>query len=147
MSSRAIGRGLLRRGWIPLVFVTVTALAAVGVVKVREAYEPAMFIQGANGIEAAKVLTVRRVTYELLGPAGAGVTVSYLDADGAPRQDQSALPWSHTETTTLPSMSATLMGQTKASSLRCRITVDGDVRDEKAEDHAAAAVTCQVKSA
>jgi hypothetical protein len=57
------------------------------------------------------------------------------------------LPWSHTISTTLPSVSANIMVQGDSDQIRCRITVDGVVREEKTADGLNAQTFCLVKSA
>jgi hypothetical protein len=77
------------------------------------------------------------------------VDVDYLDENGQPhRIDAAALPWSFTIVTTLPSMSANIVaqgGQT-VSGLGCRVTVDGQVRDERSTDEYQPFIYCLVKS-
>jgi hypothetical protein len=58
------------------------------------------------------------------------------------------LPWSYTVVTTLPSMSANIVAQggTEVSGLRCRVIVDGQVRDDRTSDDHQPFIYCLVKS-
>jgi hypothetical protein len=77
------------------------------------------------------------------------VNVDYLDENGQPhRVDNAALPWSFTVVTTLPSMSANVIaqGDTGVHGLRCRVVVDGQVRDDRHTDEYQPFIYCLVKS-
>jgi hypothetical protein len=75
--------------------------------------------------------------------------LSYVDLDGHPHQvDLTALPWSHSETTTLTVVSGSLSAQVHGGSeIGCRILVNDVVRDEQSATRQDADVTCRVKSA
>jgi Mycobacterium membrane protein len=78
------------------------------------------------------------------------VDVDYLDQDGQPhRVDAAPMPWSYTIVTTLPSMSANVVAQgssTAVDALRCRVIVDGQVRDDRHSDDYQSFIYCLVKS-
>jgi MmpS family membrane protein len=88
------------------------------------------------------------VTYEVFGPAGTIASINYWDAEANTHQVNSApLPWSYTISTTLPSVSANIMAQGDGDEIRCRITVDGVIREEQSADGVNAQTFCLVKSA
>ena len=58
------------------------------------------------------------------------------------------LPWAYTVVTTLPSMSANIVaqGNTDMNAIRCRVVVDGQVRDDRRSDENQPFIYCLVKS-
>lgn len=139
---------LLKRSWIPLLLVVVVALGVFVIGRIREsAFPPAPVAGEGSGITAN--FNPKHITYEVTG-SGGSVTVNYLDENGQPNLVENApLPWSHTIVTTLPSMSANIMaqGDTAVSDLACRVSVDGDVRDERtSSDSIKPFIYCLVKS-
>lgn len=147
---REAGRVLriLMKAWMPLLLVVVVALGTYAVVRVRDS----LGAHGAATAEANSGLTEpfnpKHITYEVTGPGG-HVDVDYLDENGQPhRVDAAPLPWSFTIVTTLPSMSANIVAQGDADvdSLRCRVVVDGQVRDDRSTDEYQPFIYCLVKS-
>ena len=135
--------------WIPLLLVVVVALGAYAIVRIRDT-------MGANRTPAAaegnsdntKPFNPKHIAYEITG-SGGSVNVDYLDEDGQPhRVDNAALPWSFTIVTTLPSMSANVVaqGDRGVNGLRCRVVVDGQVRDDRSSDEYQPFIYCLVKS-
>jgi Mycobacterium membrane protein len=111
---------------------------------------------GVNGTAAAeagngdntKPFNPKHITYEITG-GGGNVDLDYLDENGQPhRVDAAAVPWSFTIVTTLPSMSANIVaqGDTGVNGLRCRVVVDGQVRDERSTAEYKPFIYCLVKS-
>lgn len=142
---------LFRKGWIPLLLVVVVAIGAYAVVRIRDSFGVEATAAAADGTgDQTKPFNPKHITYEITGPPGGIVDVDYLDADGQPqRVDAAPLPWTYTVVTTLPSMSANIMaqGDRNVSGLRCRVTVDGDVRDDRAStDLVKPFIYCLVKS-
>jgi hypothetical protein len=140
---------VFKKVWMPLLLVVVVALGAYAVVRIRDTL-------GANGTAAAaagnggdtKPFNPKHIVYEITGSAGS-VNVDYLDENGQPhRVDNAALPWSFTIVTTLPSMSANIVaqGDPGVSGLRCRVLVDGQVRDDRSTDEYQPFIYCLVKS-
>jgi hypothetical protein len=139
---------LLKQVWMPLLLVVVVVIGTYAVVRIRDtigAHEPAA--ADGNGDET-KPFNPKHITYEITG-SGGSVNVDYLDADGQPhRVDAAALPWSFTVVTTLPSMSANIVaqGNTDMNAIRCRVVVDGQVRDDRSSDEYQPFIYCLVKS-
>ena len=74
----------------------------------------------------------KRVLYEVYGPSGTDGSISYLDENAQPQQaDFTTLPWSYLVTTTLPSMFANLVAQADSDTIGCRISVNGEVREQQ----------------
>jgi hypothetical protein len=140
---------LFRKSWIPLLLVVVVMLGTYAVVRIRDSF-------GVGAAEAAtagnggdtKPFNPKHIAYEITG-SGGSVNVDYLDENGQPhRVDNAALPWSFTVVTTLPSMSANVIaqGDTGVHGLRCRVVVDGQVRDDRHTDEYQPFIYCLVKS-
>jgi hypothetical protein len=141
---------LLKRLWILLVILTVVAIAGFCVYRFRgffgshnETTRP-----GSGLANDTKPFNPKIVTYEIFGPAGAVATINYLDLDAHPQEVKDVtLPWSLTLTTTAPAASATIVAQGDSDSIGCRITVNGEVKDEKTSNGVNAQTFCLVKSA
>ena len=90
----------------------------------------------------------KRVVYEIFGPAGATADINYVDDDGETNQVNGAsLPWSHEIVTTAPSMTGNIVAQGNSDFIGCRITSDGEVKDERTVNQVSAYIYCFVKSA
>lgn len=132
---------------MPLVAVVALALGAVCMWKVHEFSAPGPVIT-VLGPQAPPEFSPKRVTYELSGSVGEGGMLVWADVDGHPhRVDLTALPWSHTETTTLTVVSGSISAQVHGGQIGCRIRVNGVVRDEHSDTNQDAHVLCIVKSA
>jgi hypothetical protein len=148
MSPRSVGRRALERTWMPLVAVIALALGAVIMWKVHEFSAPPPVITVLPP-QAPPEFSPKQVTYELSGSIGDGGMLVWADVDGHPhRVDLTTLPWSHTETTTLTVVSASISAQVRSGGqVGCRILVNGVVRDQQSDTHQDAHVFCLVKSA
>jgi hypothetical protein len=141
---------VLKRLWIVLIIVAVVAIAGFCVERLRgffgsnnETTRP-----GSGLANDTKPFNPKRVTYEIFGPAGATATINYLDLDAHPQEVKNAtLPWSLTLTTNAPAASANIVAQGDSDSISCRITVNGEVKDENTTGGANAETFCLVKSA
>lgn len=141
--------GLFKRAWIPLLLVVVVALGVYAVVRIRDTLgvHQSTSAEAGNGGDT-KPFNPKHITYEITG-SGGSVNVDYLDENGQPhRVDAAALPWSFTVVTTLPSMSANVVaqGDNGVTGLRCRVVVDGQVRDARSTDEYQPFIYCLVKS-
>lgn len=139
---------LLKRFWIPLLLVVVVALGGYAIARIRES----MGHQGPNLAEGSAItenFNPKHITYEITGSGGTA-NLNYLDENGQPNLIENAtLPWTFTIVTTLPSMSANILaqGDRNTRDLRCRVTVDGEVRDDRASDETVKPfIYCLVKS-
>lgn len=141
---------LLKKLWIPLLLVVVTALGAYVVVRVRDSFGANAYASSADAnADQTKPFNPKHITYEVTGPSGGTASVNFLDEDGQPHLvEDASLPWSHTIVTTLPSMSANIVAQGDAGMghLRCRVIVDGEVRDDRSIDQYEPFIYCLVKS-
>jgi hypothetical protein len=138
----------LKRAWIPLVLIVVLTVSGLAVARLHRIFgSEDLNANAGGGIEIVQ-FNPKVVTYEVFGPPGTTADINYWDAEANTHQVNGApLPWSYTISTTLPAVSANIMVQGDSDQIRCRITVDGVVREEKAADGLNAQTFCLVKSA
>jgi Mycobacterium membrane protein len=140
----------LKRVWIALVIVVVVAIAGFCVHRLRDVFgsNNETTRPGSGLANDTKPFNPKRVTYEIFGSPGAVATINYLDLDAQPQEVKDVpLPWSLTLTTTAPAASANIVAQGDSDSISCRITVNGDVKDENTNEGVNAQTFCLVKSA
>ncbi|MEZ0365888.1 MmpS family transport accessory protein [Mycobacterium sp. pUA109] len=141
---------LFKKLWIPILLVVVVALGAYVVLRVRDSFGANAYASSADAnADDTKPFNPKHITYEITAPSVGSVNVNYLDQDGQPHLVENApLPWSYTIVTTLPSMSANIVaqGDTGMRHLRCRVIVDGEVRDDRSVTEYEPFIYCLVKS-
>lgn len=140
---------LFKKAWIPLLLVVVVALGSYVVLRVRASFGVDSGIARGDVNADTKPFHPKHITYEVTAPSGGSVSVNYLDENGQPHLVENApLPWSYTIVTTLPSMSANIVaqGDTAMRHIRCRVVVDGQVRDDRSLDEYQPFIYCLVKS-
>ena len=138
-----------KRAWVPLVVVVAVVLGGVAVSRLRGVFgSDAIFTATGSGAEPVEPSHVKRVTYEVYGPSDTTGTVSYLDIKAQPEQaDFTSLPWTFTITTTVPAVMASVVAQGNSDTIGCRITVNGEVKDERSWAGHHAQTSCLVKAA
>ncbi len=88
------------------------------------------------------------VRYEVWGEPGAIADINYVDAEGDPNQlVGAALPWSIDIETDSPAMSGNIVAQGNGDFIGCRITADGEVKDERTITNVSAYIYCFTKAA
>lgn len=139
----------LKRVWVPIVVVVAAALGSVAVINLRGAFgSDEIFSWTGSGSDVIESINTKRVTYEVFGPGGAAGSVSYLNSDSQAEQaDFSSLPWVYTMATTEPAVIANVVAQGNGDGIGCRITVNGDIKDEQYSNGHHAQVFCLVKAA
>ncbi|WP_343600881.1 MmpS family transport accessory protein [Mycobacterium sp.] len=139
--------GVLKRIWIPLLIVAVVMVGGFVAYRLQKIFG-SHSLSAAGEVEAIVPINVKRVTYQVVGPAGTVGHVSYLDENAQPHgADFATLPWSYTVTTTLPGVFANVVAQGDSDTISCRIVVDGEVRDEQSASGLNAQVFCLDKAA
>ena len=88
----------------------------------------------------------KRVLLEVWGDPGTTATITYLDVNATPRRVDTALPWTYSDSTTVPAVLTTIQAQTDGSAVGCRITIDGEVKVQQSSQGADAYVFCLDKS-
>ena len=139
----------LKRAWVPLVVVTAVALGGIAVDRLRGVFgSDAIFTSTGTSAAPLEASHVKRVTYEVYGPSGTTGSVNYLDNNGQPKQvNFTTLPWTFTITTTVPAVIASLVAQGTSDDIGCRITVNGELKDERSSTGRHAQTSCLVKAA
>jgi Mycobacterium membrane protein len=140
---------LLRKVWLPIVIVIVVAVAAFGVFRLHGVFGKTETTRPGSGLaNDTKPFNPKSVLYEIYGPPGTVATINYLDLDAQPQIARDVtLPWSLTLTTTAPAASANIVAQGDSDTIGCRITVNGELKDEKTSTGVNAQTFCLVKSA
>lgn len=139
---------VMRRFWLPLLLVVVIALGGYTINRIRASAFASPHSPGeGSGVTAN--FNPKHIKYEITGSGGTA-NLNYLDENGQPNLVENAtLPWSFTIVTTLPSMSANIMaqGDRNTHDLKCRVTVDDEVRDAReSTDTVKPFIYCLVKS-
>lgn len=139
----------LKRAWVPLVVVAAIGLGGLAVDRLRGVFgSDEVFRWTGSGSEVIESINTKHVTYEVFGPSATAGSVSYLDKSAQPQQaDFTSLPWTYTITTTTPAVVASLVAQGNSNSIGCRITVNGEVKDEQSTGGHHAQTFCLVKAA
>jgi Mycobacterium membrane protein len=140
--------GLLKRGWIYLVALVVVVAAGSGVYRLHGIFGSHDDTSTAGPIGNDVNYNPKRITLEVFGDPGKVATINYLDINVQPQKVINApLPWSLRMVTTQPGAFTNVVAQGNSDSLGCRITVDGEVKDERVVNTVNAYTFCLVKSA
>jgi hypothetical protein len=139
---------LVRRGWIPLVAVLVVALTGFAIYRLHGIFGSHSNVSANSGLANEIVpFNPKKVVLEVFGAPGAVATINYLDVNAQPQQVKNApLPWSYTITTTEPAVIGNVVAQGTGDILGCRITVNGEVKDERTVNQVDAYTFCLDKS-
>jgi Mycobacterium membrane protein len=140
---------VIRRNWIVLIAVVIVAVAGFCVYRLHGIFGSHNVTSAGGGIsEQTEPFNPKHITLEVFGEPGKVATINYVDINVQPRQVlNAALPWSLTMVTTQPGAFSNLVAQGNSDSLGCRITVDGEVKDERIVNAVNAYTFCLVKSA
>lgn len=141
--------GVLRRAWLPLLIVVVLAVGGLTVQRVRGYFGADDSGNGTVPFEDTKPFHPKVVVYDIFSPDGTYADINYLDLDATPqRVDGAPLPWSLTLSTTNPAVSPNIVAQGDGTTIGCRVTIDGIVKEEHIANGPVSAQTfCIVKSA
>ncbi|WP_159234832.1 MmpS family transport accessory protein [Mycolicibacterium vanbaalenii] len=139
----------MARAWIPLVLVVVLAVGAFSVWRIRGIFGSQQLPTYAGSItEDSNKSDPKIVRYEVWGESGAVADINYVDAEGDPNQlVGAALPWSIDIETDSPAMSGNIVAQGNGDFIGCRITADGEVKDERTISNVSAYIYCFTKAA
>jgi len=141
--------GLIKRAGIPILIIVVVAVTGLTIHRLHGVFgRTELTRQGAGLSNDPAPSNLKRVRYEIFGPKGTVATISYLDLHvQAQEVNDVALPWSLTLTIAAPAVSADIVAQGDSDSIGCRISVNGEVDDEKISTGVHAQTFCLVKSA
>ena len=139
---------VVKRGWMVLVAVVVVALAGFGIYRLHGIFGSHNNTSANSGLSNEIVpFNPKQVVLEVFGAPGATATINYLDVNAQPQQVKDApLPWSFTITTTEPAVLGNVVAQGNGDTLGCRITVNGEVKDQRTVNKVDAYTFCLDKS-
>lgn len=131
-----------------IVSVLVVALAGFGIYRLHGIFGSHDNTTANSGLVAEIVpFNPKQVVLEVFGAPGAVATINYLDVNAQPQQvKDAALPWSFTITTTEPAVIGNVVAQGNGDTLGCRITVNGEVKDQRTVHKVDAYTFCLDKS-
>ncbi|WAJ46785.1 MmpS family transport accessory protein [Mycobacterium sp. Aquia_216] len=139
---------VLRQGWMVLVAVLVVAVAGFGIYRLHGIFGSHDTTSANSGLANEIVpFNPKQVVLDVFGAPGAVATINYLDVNAQPQQVKDApLPWSFTITTTEPAVVANVVAQGNGDTLGCRITINGEVKDQRTVNKVDAYTFCLDKS-
>lgn len=142
-------RAIVSRAWVPAVVVAAAVVGTLAVVNLRDVFgSDEIFRWDGSGSHVINSINEKQIRYEVFGSGTVAGSVSYLDQEAQPaRASFTGLPWSHTMTTTSPSVIGNIIAQGDGDQIGCRITVNGAVKDEQLATGHHAQVFCLVKGA
>jgi hypothetical protein len=106
------------------------------------------YAASAAGVDDVKPFNPKQVRLEVFGPAGATADINYLDVNAVPQRiDDTPLPWSYSVSTVAPAVSVNVVAQADSQVIGCRITVNGDIKDQRTVVGVHPQTFCLVKSA
>ncbi len=128
----SIGRLLVRR-WTVVVAVVVIVIAGFCVYRLHGIFGSHNDVSAGGALPNDNTAsTPKHLVIEVFGAPGAVASISYLDINAQPQHVADAtLPWSYDVTTTQPGVFTNVVAQGNTDSLGCRITIDGQVKDER----------------
>ncbi|WP_158019018.1 MmpS family transport accessory protein [Mycobacterium basiliense] len=131
-----------------VVAVAVVAIAGFAIYRLHGIFGSRNDASGADGISNEIVpFNPKHVVLEVFGAPGAVATINYLDVNAQPQKVVDApLPWSFTITTTQPAVVGNVVAQGNGDTIGCRITVNGEVKDERTVNTPSAYTFCLDKS-
>ena len=139
---------VLRQGWMVLVAVLVVAITGFGIYRLHGIFGSHNNTSANSGLSNEIVpFNPKQVVLEVFGAPGTVATINYLDVNAQPQQVKNApLPWSFTITTTEPAVVANVVAQGNGDTLGCRITINGEVKDQRTVNKVDAYTFCLDKS-
>lgn len=139
---------VLRQGWMVLVAVLVVVITGFGIYRLHGIFGSHDNTSANSGLSNEIVpFNPKQVVLEVFGAPGAVATINYLDVNAQPQQVKNApLPWSFTITTTEPAVVANVVAQGNGDTLGCRITINGEVKDQRTVNKVDAYTFCLDKS-
>jgi hypothetical protein len=142
-------RATLKRAWVPLTVASAAVAGTVAVVNLRGAFgSDEIFGWDGSGSQVIESINEKQVVYQVFGPEGATGGVSYLNEQTQPEGASfTGLPWSYMITTTSPAVIGNVVAQGDGDRIGCRITVNGEIKDEQVATGHHAQVFCLVKAA
>jgi hypothetical protein len=139
----------VKRAWVPLAIMVLVVIAGFAVYRLHGAFG----VHGATSAVGARADDIRpfnpkHVMLEVFGTAGTVADINYLDGDAAPQHvNDMRLPWTYSVATTAPAVSVNVVAQGNGDIIGCRITVNGNIKDQRTVAGIHPQTFCLVKSA
>ncbi|OBK73018.1 hypothetical protein A5651_14830 [Mycobacterium sp. 1274761.0] len=132
-----------------MAMVIVIAAAGFAVVRVRGIFGSHQLPTYAGSMsDNSNKTDPKSLIYEVWGPPGATADINYIDDEGETNQvNDATLPWSREIISNAPSVMGNIVAQGDSDFIGCRITSDGEVKDERTVNQVSAYIYCVVKSA
>ena len=137
----------MKNAWVYLVVAATLAATGAYVAHLRLSEIPDLAIGHSPKPPQLGRPREKTVDYEVSGPPGASVALSYLDENNEVRRVEGTLPWRETLRTSKLTMPAGVTAQSGGNQISCRILVNGQQREEQSASGAAATVSCNMVSA
>ena len=139
---------LLTRRWMLVVAIVVVAVAGFAVYRLSRIFASHDVTSTPSGaVNEIVPFNPKHVVLDVFGPPGATATITYLDINAQPqRVDGAALPWAYDTTTTQPAVFVNVAAQGDGDWIGCRITIDGEVKNERTANTLNAYTYCLDKS-
>lgn len=138
---------VLGRVWLPALIVLAMTAGVVTVAQLRTVFGAHPVVVTDKTSDTAEDFNPKFVTYEVFG-SGSSAVINYMGLEGKPqRVEGTALPWTLTLQTTLPSVMPNILAQGDGDSISCRVTVDDEVKQERTATGVNAETYCFVKAA
>jgi hypothetical protein len=140
---------LLKRLWIPVVVIAVLAGGGLTVSRLHGIFGSEKTLSyGDTKNEKGKPYNPKKMKYEIFGPPGTSAQISYFDEEGNPVHTDATLPWSLEFPISAAAGVGSIAAQGNSDTIGCRITVDGELKDEKTATHEVSTfVSCLLKAA
>ncbi|MBS9535543.1 hypothetical protein KIH27_18310 [Mycobacterium sp. M1] len=140
-------KDVVGRLWLPALIVLAVTLGSLTVARMRTVFGSNPVVVTDLSSDNAEDFNPKFVKYEIFG-SGATAVINYMDLEGKPqRVENTALPWTLTLQTTLPSVMPNILAQGDGDSISCRVTVDDEVKQERTATGVNAETFCFVKAA
>ncbi|WP_107654610.1 MmpS family transport accessory protein [Nocardia suismassiliense] len=134
----------MKSAWVYGVVFLVLGLTAIFIARLRLSEIPDLAIGHSSAPPVLGRLGEKVVDYEIDGPRGTPVRLSYLDEHGNVNNVSADLPWRTSLRTRKLTLATGIVAQSEADQVSCRIVIDGQARDAQVANGRFAAVNCTV---
>ncbi|GAA5071377.1 MmpS family transport accessory protein [Nocardia iowensis] len=134
----------MKSAWVYGVVVLVLGVTALFIARLRLSEIPDLAIGHSTPPPVLGRPSGQVIDYEIDGPSGTSVRLSYLDEQGQVRDVSTGLPWRTSVRTDRLTLPTGVVAQSDADHVSCRIVINGEPRDVQVSDGPFAAVNCKV---
>lgn len=134
----------MKSAWVYGVVFLVLGVTAIFIARLRLSEIPDLAIGHSIAPPVLGRPSEKVVDYEIDGPSGIPVRLSYLDEQGNVKDVSTDLPWRTSLRTHKLTLSTGVVAQSAADQVSCRIVIDGRPRDTQVSNGRFAAVNCTV---